>query len=454
MQAKFKVKNFGPIDEAELDLRNVNVLIGPQSSGKSVLAKLYTICKTPDSFLKKDYFDFIKYFTPSKSSPTPDLDVLKFHEALKEYNIFSFLNSKSSIEYNSEIHYFKYFGNKIIFKRKFEEDFDRLERCYLDTQKNQDETVAILSNYANILQSFKILAPIQLFQKKFNKKYDEDYSSFAKYLDDFNFTDINKDDLLTIFETLKYSERRLLSTKALYIPAERIIISILRSSTWSLQSNDIPIPKHILNFGALYEKASNEMSEVDLGFISENLRYKNVQGIDRIFISPKKSYLLTEAATGFQSLIPLLLPILGSKKSSNYTNASYVIEEPELNLYPEAQYSLMKFLESDRFENDKIDSTYIHTYTTHSPYILASFNNMLYAYKIGHKYFDDIEKKKKVTDILPQANWLNPNNFNAYVIKNGTAKQIFNREIGLIDDNEIDSVSDYMNDDFDNLMNI
>lgn len=37
---RLTVKNFGPIREADLDLRKVTVLIGEQASGKSVLAKL------------------------------------------------------------------------------------------------------------------------------------------------------------------------------------------------------------------------------------------------------------------------------------------------------------------------------------------------------------------------------------------------------------------------------
>ena len=40
MNEKLIVKNFGPIREAELDLKKLTVFIGPQGSGKSTLAKL------------------------------------------------------------------------------------------------------------------------------------------------------------------------------------------------------------------------------------------------------------------------------------------------------------------------------------------------------------------------------------------------------------------------------
>lgn len=46
-----KIKNFGPIKEADINVRKYNVFIGHTSSGKSVAAKLLTIFK---EFVKLD----------------------------------------------------------------------------------------------------------------------------------------------------------------------------------------------------------------------------------------------------------------------------------------------------------------------------------------------------------------------------------------------------------------
>ena len=64
MKSKLIVKNFGPIESATLNLSNVNVFIGPQASGKSTLAKLYTICKSPILFhdLKNNKFPNYPFF--------------------------------------------------------------------------------------------------------------------------------------------------------------------------------------------------------------------------------------------------------------------------------------------------------------------------------------------------------------------------------------------------------
>jgi hypothetical protein len=106
----------------------------------------------------------------------------------------------------------------------------------------------------------------------------------------------------------------------------------------------------------------------------------------------------------------------------------------------------------------------IHTYSTHSPYVLSSFNNLLYAHKVSVQIL-----KQKVAEygnydsailyleqnfetVFPAV--INPKSFSAYQISNGGADQIINRETGLIDDNFIDQASDEMGDDFDKLMEL
>ncbi|WP_229424113.1 AAA family ATPase [Moorena producens] len=40
MVEKLTVKNFAGIDELEIEVKRINIVIGPQASGKSVCAKL------------------------------------------------------------------------------------------------------------------------------------------------------------------------------------------------------------------------------------------------------------------------------------------------------------------------------------------------------------------------------------------------------------------------------
>src|SRR5579864_7254235 len=98
MDSKLIVKNFGPIKEVELHLKNVNVFIGQQASGKSALAKLYTIFKAPRKFFES------KNEGEEISSTFSDDMEMDFKKVLKEYNIDSFLDSQTEVEFESELH--------------------------------------------------------------------------------------------------------------------------------------------------------------------------------------------------------------------------------------------------------------------------------------------------------------------------------------------------------------
>ena len=39
-----EIKNIGPIKEVEISLNKINVFMGPQSSGKSTIAKIISFC--------------------------------------------------------------------------------------------------------------------------------------------------------------------------------------------------------------------------------------------------------------------------------------------------------------------------------------------------------------------------------------------------------------------------
>ena len=45
MPGYLTIKNFGPIKDATIELKNFLVLIGGQGTGKSTIAKVLTICQ-------------------------------------------------------------------------------------------------------------------------------------------------------------------------------------------------------------------------------------------------------------------------------------------------------------------------------------------------------------------------------------------------------------------------
>ena len=89
--------------------------------------------------------------------------------------------------------------------------------------------------------------------------------------------------------------------------------------------------------------------------------------------------------------------------------------------------------------------------STHSPYILTSLNNLLFA---GQLYTDKKVDKNKLKDIISQKYTLNLNNFNAYLIENGALIDLIDKEIGLIRADKIDEISTQIADEFDTLLSL
>ncbi len=451
MQARLIVRNFGPIEDVDLDLRNVNVFIGPQASGKSALAKIYTICKSPLSFYDDGTAKSLNGLNGKQSNRD------RFKKILEDYNVGSFLNEETYISFSSELHDLTYSKDEIVYDRKIFKKIEELEVMSEDLEMNRERINEILINL------FENITHPQFYFKVYKKG---SYSDENGYIPSSLKSDFNNEELISTIEKLKNIENDLSSNLALYIPAERNFITIIKGAALNLLNNNVPIPKHILSFGAEFEKASNTKKELDLNFLKKGLVYKNENGIDRIYYSEGKSIRLTEAASGLQSIVPLLLPILSDIELNRIGHKSFIIEEPELNLFPKAQYELIKVLEKDSlyfFSSQAQDIGKIHTYTTHSPYILSALNNLLYANKVEkelarralneNKEVDaDIVAFAKVRNVLPVS--INPEYFSAYQICDGEAESIFNREKGLIEDNYIDQATDTMGDDFDALMEL
>ena len=89
--------------------------------------------------------------------------------------------------------------------------------------------------------------------------------------------------------------------------------------------------------------------------------------------------------------------------------------------------------------------------STHSPYILTSLNNLLFA---GQLYTDKKVDKNKLEDIISQKYTLNSSNFNAYLIENGALIDLIDKESGLIRADKIDEISTQIADEFDMLLSL
>ncbi|WP_241210766.1 AAA family ATPase [Brachyspira hampsonii] len=94
-------------------------------------------------------------------------------------------------------------------------------------------------------------------------------------------------------------------------------------------------------------------------------------------------------SSGQQEILWLLNVLLGIIWL-NKKNIFVIIEEPEAHLYPNMQKEIIDFIVN--FMNITNSNILI---TTHSPYILTSANNLLYAGKLKENYKNNKEKIRK-----------------------------------------------------------
>jgi hypothetical protein len=132
----------------------------------------------------------------------------------------------------------------------------------------------------------------------------------------------------------------------------------------------------------------------------------------------------------------------------NYGPLIY-LEEPETGIFPKTQYDIVKLLAW--FANDPVLS-FEWSITTHSPYILSSFNNLLQAWQVGSAVSE--AARRRVERLIDQRYWIDPCVFRAYCIADGKLESIMDEDTSLIDGKYLDSVSNEIGAQFDELLRI
>lgn len=349
MSEKLIIENFGPVKYVDLDLKKINVFIGPNASGKSTVSKIIAILKN---------VDLSPYFFNGTNKENKILN-----QQFNKLNLSEYINEKFKISYSSD--YYK------IEKTKYKEEFHELKH-------------------------------------------------------------------LSLYRTL-------------YIPMERAFISTISASLMSFINYDINLPKYFTSFGSHFEKARTYKHHYKIDFLNVSYSYENNNNI--VLFDKNKKSLLSESASSIQSLIPLYITVSHLTETSKKNH--FVIEEPELNLFPNAQKGLINFL---------IENTYLNnnslTINTHSPYILMALNNLIEADNTlknlktkDNNKLDEYEEKIK--RIVKSNYFIDFDDIAVYYIhQDGTAEDIKDYENKLINAEKIDNVSDIFSDEADKLLDI
>lgn len=432
MQKKILIRNFGPISNCELEVNDFILFIGEQASGKS------TICKCI-YFFRAMRDDILSYLVESINNRSFD----KIPRVLNKRNRRRFID---------------FFGPS----RHLEKTYLRFYYSHVNhieiTLSPKDRNVT--TNYSrDMLTSLKRLEEkAKIFCDNLSKDDDGLFGTHVQLVEKRAFYQELRFELNKIFDD---------DSELVYIPAGRSLLSLLSDQLFTISLANLDyitsqflkiIQEEKINFKdgideLILRKKQTTVEPINkkmVGLAKVILRnvlkgeYINDTSGEKIILDNQsnKFVKINYASSGQHESIWILYMIFSW--ILNQKKIFVVIEEPEAHLFPVAQRELVNLIAL--FFNHNSNQVLI---TTHSPYILTSINNLLYAYKVGQI------KETAVNKIINKEYWLNIRRVSAYFLEsNKQLQSVIDDEIDLVKAEEIDNISSIINDEYQNIYNL
>lgn len=338
--ARLIVKNIGPIKDVDIELKKVNVFMGPQSCGKSTLAKIISFC----SWLEKQKF--------IGEDPS---ELLRFHpcRTLQQYHKLtgSYFDETSSILYIGDNIVYSYNNDEKDARHQVPEDIVKGMRLYGDKECIYIGSKTIYPKVIYIPAERNLVAAIPNLSK-YAEGNDSVMDTIYNWYDAMrNYVAKSPVDVLGLGVRLQWNK----TTGNVLTLSDGKEISLQQASS-GLQS--------VVPLVALVEWLSKGIYETDKA-ISVEQRDLIQQVLAEYFHASQQD----DKADMKERLDKLI----GMARGMSYTHTQFIVEEPEQNLFPETQCELLYYLLSS-LNHGKNHRMVI---TTHSPYILYALNNCL-----------------------------------------------------------------------------
>ena len=396
---RIKIENIGPIKKVELDLNKINVFIGPQSSGKSTIAKIISYC----SWYEKNKI--------LGTDPNVDFyeELLKFHNL--EDNYFC---DESLIEYTSPNYHIIFKGNnrESIYENKNVDStniFHNKKIEYIPAERNIVSIPGIgkytesKNNILNFLYDW--------FRAKREKKENNRYKLPLESLNGVSYYYIQEDDIdKLILENgkeirLQKASSGLISVTPLLMIFNHVINEIYSEKRTLSPFETINIESRIDSFNNDDKKNIEEIIE-KIKSIRDNSRGESI--LEEISLLAQKR---TTELIGFDT---------------DYNHTKIIVEEPELNLSPKTQQDLVYYMVEELVKENREHQLVM---TTHSPYILFALNNCM----MGGLVKKNIPNEGKES-FASYKSWINPKCVSIYEIDDGELRYIQDED-GILEDN-------------------
>lgn len=438
---KLTIKNVGPLKEISISLNKVNVFIGPQSVGKSTLAKLISFC----------------YWAEKDCLRNQQIDHLDWgfieRYLIRYYNLDGYFKENSSFEYIGEGIEISVVNKtvKVTKRPKFSEE-GISKNTYIPSERN---VLSIPSIFSVKLPDNYLLEFIDDWQEMRSKYKKDNAVGILDLSTEYYYNEDDNRDMvqLSTGENIRYSQSS--SGLQSVIPL-CVCIDYLTNWIYSHEEDKSAEERQHIRETLFRQYVARMIKESEAEKDTDQLREKlnqNKSAIQKSISNFIAHYNGKELTFEHLNEIPgmrqftKVLKDLYNHIHPTYTNL--VIEEPEQNLFPETQVQLVYYILSKIDKENRQDNLIL---TTHSPYILYALNNCLLAYLASQEDADTVRGASTV----PETSWLNPEIVSVWELKEGLIREgkTIQDARGLVRKNYFEEIMHNVMADFSNMLSI
>lgn len=360
--SKIRVKNFGPIKEGFLehggwmDIKKITVFIGNQGSGKSTVAKLISTLSWIEKAMYKGIIRQDELNTHNR-----------FLKQLAYQRIDKYATEETEIEYIGKAFRFHFFKGIFSASKSDTNGYAIPKIMYAPAERNFLSAV-------DRPDKLKTL-PSALYT--FNDEYDTAKNLYAEGLE----LPINN---------VRFEYDRL--NKLAHIVGENRTYKLRLSEASSGFQSTVPLY-------LVTKYLSDSLTSEEDPSIKEN-SLEEQKKLDR-----EIKLILEDTQISSDVRQAYLRQLSAKRKPSCFIN---IVEEPEQNLFPESQRSILNEL----LKHAKTDKNQL-VITTHSPYIINYLTLAVEAGKLKDKAHSD-ELRNSLDKIVPLKSTVNPNDLAVY----------------------------------------
>ena len=384
MNERLIVKSFGPVKDLDILFKKVTLFIGDQGTGKSCVAKLFSMFKWTEKVLiqKKYKLSYFEQYNRFKTK------LCAYHR------IDSFINENSYIKFEGNLFDFLYENGNFNVTEKNHDIKGISKVMYVPAERS---IVSVAENKSKLLKELP----------DSSETFSDEFVNAKKFFQNgYNLP----------FEGLRFEYDSL--NDAGWIHGVDYKVRLINASS-GIQSS---LPMCIVS-----EYLSSKISDKEEVKLSKEEKDKLEKRVAEIMQDEDLS----------DSIKDMMIRQLSY--ANRYDRLINIVEEPELNLFPRSQMEVLKSLVLNNASSDEN----MLVLTTHSPYSLAIINTMI----MGAKAYANAneELRNQIGTILPVKYQINEEDIAAYRLSLSEAiycQSVINPNTGLISKNELDSASD------------